>query len=64
MEAARKLKRHVHGKIREKQKKQRKKAVEKYVEQLSQDLSDLAGYKKPEKLKKELDKLVEEKYIG
>ncbi|MCC7552754.1 DNA topoisomerase VI subunit B [Candidatus Micrarchaeota archaeon] len=64
MEAARKLKKHLHGKIRDKERKARKKAVEKYVEQLSQDLADLAEYKKPEVLKENLSKLVEEKYIG
>ncbi len=64
MEAARKLKKHLHGKIRDKERKARKKAVEKYVEQLSQDLADLAEYKNPEELANYLTKLVEEKYIG
>ncbi len=64
MEAGRKLKKHLHGKIREKEKIARKKAVERYIKQLSQDLSDLAEYKNKKEISEKLTKLVEEKYIG
>ncbi|MCD6549334.1 DNA topoisomerase VI subunit B [Candidatus Micrarchaeota archaeon] len=65
MECARKLQRHLQGKIRERERATRKRAVSKYVNQLASDLSELAGC--PDKrdwIVQQLNEIIEEKYGG
>ena len=63
MEAARNIQRYISGKRHVHEMEGKKKAIERYIEQLSGDLSDLAGVKKKEEIKKKLLKIVEEKYM-
>lgn len=63
-EAARAMQRYVGSVVREREKEGKKKAVLRYIDQLSRDLSDLAGEKSADELKKMLTEIVEKKYMG
>jgi DNA topoisomerase-6 subunit B len=64
MEAARGVQRYLSGKRKVHELENKRKVVTRYVEQLSNDVSDLAGEKNKEKVKKELMKIIEEKYLN
>lgn len=64
MEAARGVQRYLSGKRKVHELENKRKVVTRYVEQLSNDVSDLAGFKDKEKIKKELMKIIEEKYLN
>lgn len=61
MEASRGIQKHISGKRKANEIATKKKVVSRYMEQLSADLSLLTG-KSPEMLRKELERIVEEKY--
>jgi len=64
MEAARGVQRYLSGRRRVHELENKRKVVTRYVTQLSNDVSDLAGTKEKEKIKVQLMKIIEEKYLN
>jgi len=64
MEAARGVQRYLSGRRKEHELENKRKVVTRYVEQLSGDMCDLAGVKEKKKVKENLMKIIEEKYLA